>query len=299
MKYRKALFAILFFLFINFSYSQSYFTLREHLIADISFSEPQVIKKYPTGETLGAFAEGDFYIKYGLTNTSNEIKKPFIFIEGFDFDNEQTPDYYLSIYNTSTNNFLISELHNNGYDIIFLDINHSGDYIQRNAFLVIKLIERINELKITNEEMIILGYSLGGVIARYALTYMEKQSISHNVKLFISHDSPQRGANFPIGIQFALNTISMSSITSIFMFSNFMQFKEWNPATKQISLYHLDGCNQVSYTDGGFYETYQITSNNHIWYNSFFYELYNLNQAHSSNKCLLSFIIPYSTLEIN
>ena len=253
-------------------YSQSYFTFVEHLTADIPFSVPQVIKKYPSGETMGAFAKGDFYIKYGASNTTNEIRKPFVFIEGFDYINGQTPDHYLNLYNN-----LISELHNNNYDIIFFDFEHSGDYLQRNAFLVVKLIERINQLKVTNEEIIIQGYSLGGVISRYALTYMEQQSLNHNVKLFISHDSPQKGANFPIGIQYSLNTLALNSIASLLLYPNYMQFKEWNPATKQIALYHVDGGNQVSLNEGGSYKTYQITANNHTFFNSFFTELQDLN----------------------
>ena len=276
MKARSKIISIL-IMFLNlYSYSQTYFTLSEHLIADIPFSVPQVIKKYPSRETMGEFAEGDYYIKYGISNTTNEIRKPFIFIEGFDYINSQTPDHYLNLYNTY-NNGLISELHNDNFDIIFLDFEHSGDYLQRNAFLVVKLIERINELKVTNEEIIIQGYSLGGVITRYALAYMEQQNIPHNVKLFISHDSPQKGANFPIGIQYSLNTLALHSIASLILYPIYMQFKEWNPATKQIALYHVDGGNQVSLDEGGSYKTYQITANNHSFFNSFFTELQNLN----------------------
>lgn len=271
MKIKVALMTVFVILLNIPMYSQSYFTFFEHLIADIPFSVPQVIKKYPSGENMGAFAEGDIYIKYGVSNTTNEIRKPFIFIEGFDYINGQTPDHYLNLYNS-----LISELHNSNYDIIFLDFEHSGDYLQRNAFLVVKLIERINQLKITNEEIIIQGYSLGGVITRYALAYMEQQSLNHNVKLFISHDSPQKGANFPIGIQYSLNTLALNSIASLLIYPNYMQFKEWNPATKQIALYHVDGGNQVSFSEGGTYKTYQITANNHTFFNSFFTELQDL-----------------------
>tara|TARA_R110002124_G_C8811549_1_gene503226 strand:- start:36 stop:743 length:708 start_codon:yes stop_codon:yes gene_type:complete len=49
----------------------------------------------------------------------------------------------------------------------------------------------------------VLGQSMGGLIARYALADMEQDSCQdHDTSLYISHDAPHQGANIPISIQF-------------------------------------------------------------------------------------------------
>ena len=45
---------------------------------------------------------------------------------------------------------------------------------------------------------------MGGLITRYALAYMEKNGINHDTWLYISFDSPQRGANISLGTQYWL-----------------------------------------------------------------------------------------------
>src|SRR4030095_5111747 len=101
------------------------------------------------------------------------------------------------------------------YDIVILNfptyINEFGntvdggaDYIERNAFVLIKLIKKLNqELKENDrsEQLVIVGPSMGGIISRYALAYMEKNNMPHRTRLWISFDAPHNGANVPIGAQ--------------------------------------------------------------------------------------------------
>ena len=50
---------------------------------------------------------------------------------------------------------------------------------------------------------VVLGQSMGGVIARYALKDMENKGLPHDPRTYISHDAPHLGANVPLGYQFA------------------------------------------------------------------------------------------------
>ncbi|TXE18112.1 hypothetical protein ES692_07670 [Psychroserpens burtonensis] len=43
---------------------------------------------------------------------------------------------------------------------------------------------------------------MGGVIGRYALADMEADNETHDVRLFIAHDSPMQGANTPLSFQY-------------------------------------------------------------------------------------------------
>jgi hypothetical protein len=50
--------------------------------------------------------------------------------------------------------------------------------------------------------MVLAGASMGGLIGRYALDYAETHGIDSAVRTFISFDSPQSGADIPLGIQY-------------------------------------------------------------------------------------------------
>ena len=84
-----------------------------------------------------------------------------------------------------------------------------NDYMQRNAYLVEDVIKWVNSVKQGTQQNVVLGQSMGGVIARYALRDMENQLAStgnqtwnHKTNLYISHDAPHQGANMPLSIQY-------------------------------------------------------------------------------------------------
>lgn len=82
--------------------------------------------------------------------------------------------------------------------------DHGADYVERNAFTLVKLIEQTNAQLIANgstEKIVIIGPSMGGLISRYALAWMEQNGRNHNTRLWVSFDSPHNGANIPIGAQ--------------------------------------------------------------------------------------------------
>ncbi len=80
-----------------------------------------------------------------------------------------------------------------------------ADYIERNARVLMTLIDKINTLKQGNEKLVIIGPSMGGLISRYALGYMEQHNMPHQTRLWVSFDSPHNGANIPIGDQWFLD----------------------------------------------------------------------------------------------
>jgi hypothetical protein len=72
------------------------------------------------------------------------------------------------------------------------------------------MINFLNDQKVGDEELVVLGPSMGGLIARYALAYMEQNSLESETRLFISLDSPHRGANIPISLQYVINYLAQS-----------------------------------------------------------------------------------------
>ena len=44
---------------------------------------------------------------------------------------------------------------------------------------------------------------MGGLIARYALKDMENKGLNHQTRMYVSHDTPQLGANTPLSVQYS------------------------------------------------------------------------------------------------
>jgi hypothetical protein len=135
-------------------------------------------------------------------NTSTsviDIKKPIIVIEGYDiFFDESCDEIYRHYINYGG---LGDNLRANGYDIITFNLSYPMAALQPNALIFANFLEFINENKTGDEELIIMGVSMGGLITRYALTYMEENNIQHQTKLFLSFDSPQKGGYAPLSMQ--------------------------------------------------------------------------------------------------
>jgi len=171
-----------------------------------------------TDENKRAFYEGEevFYEYYGIYGQDGEVlDKPVVLLDGIDFadvvDTEEGPREFEDIVDLfdrevelpdGTTHRALTDLHNDGYDIFVLNYADGADHIRRNAFALVDLLENIiNERTGGREQIVVVGPSMGGVVSRYALSYMEDTGKEHNVRLFISYDSPQQGANVTVGIQ--------------------------------------------------------------------------------------------------
>ena len=127
---------------------------------------------------------------------------------------------------------LIEDLRLEGYDVIILNIpqyntsaegstvenkaiDGGGDYIERNGLALASYLQN-TKAKLTlngsTENIVLMGPSMGGLISRYGLAYMEKREAEattqpdkdlwkHNTRLWVSFDSPHLGANIPLGAQ--------------------------------------------------------------------------------------------------
>lgn len=99
-------------------------------------------------------------------------------------------------------------------------VDGGADFIERNAMILVRLIEIINSQKVGNEGNVIIGPSMGGLISRYALSYMESDPLlNHDTRLWLSFDSPHMGANVPIGFQHLFNYLAYGLDTWVGNFS--------------------------------------------------------------------------------
>lgn len=191
----------------------------------------------------------------------NTIRRPLLIVNGFetpmipddfefniDNDFEQILDRLETPISAESN--VIQELLNDGYDLIFLDFDNENAPLEQNAEIVKTAIREINAVKQGNEELVIIGLSMGGVVSKLALLEMEATGEDHNTRLFVSMDSPLRGANIPLGLQHMIGHLNGLKVqvpgvidVSLNTFApslNQMASTFASPSVKQLLLYHKD-----------------------------------------------------------
>ncbi len=198
-------------------------------------------------ETTAHLGQGEYQIFYD--NIDGVLDKPLILVDGFDPEdtNDTSAIYSYLTYGNPPQNYL-DELRDTGIDIIILNfptyvrasdgatINGGGDYMQRNGLVLVNLVETIKNDLAGNKEFIIVGPSMGGLVSRYALTYMEQNALEHQTGLWVSFDSPHLGANVPISFQYAINYLAEQSGDADMIAMRDIQLN--SPASKQLLLDH-------------------------------------------------------------
>lgn len=172
------------------------------------------------GETTSYPGTGEYEL---FLSADNVLDKPIILVDGFDPDDGRSIAGIYDLLNFNDGNTtsnLGDIVRDEGFDVVILNfplytraqdnalVDGGADFIERNAMLLVDLISMINNDKVGNEQNVIIGPSMGGLISRYALNYMENQNLAHDTRLWISFDSPHHGANVPIGFQHQFNFLA-------------------------------------------------------------------------------------------
>ncbi|WP_298760903.1 T9SS type A sorting domain-containing protein [uncultured Psychroserpens sp.] len=172
-----------------------------------------LVDGFDPGDTrtiAGLYSLLDFTGSSGPENLADIVRA-----QGYDVIILNFPSYFrlddnslLNIDNAIDNNadMVIDELDYPGSTLV----NGGADFIERNAMLLVDLINTLNGPeaqggKVGDEELVIIGPSMGGLISRYALNFMEDDAQDHETRLWMSFDSPHLGANVPLGFQHQFN----------------------------------------------------------------------------------------------
>ncbi|MBB2913263.1 pimeloyl-ACP methyl ester carboxylesterase [Streptosporangium becharense] len=96
---------------------------------------------------------------------------------------------------------LASELRRRGRDLIILGFAERSASILDNARTAMAAISQTIAERFGDTRLTVGGFSMGGLVTRYALAKMEHDGIAHQTDLYVSYDSPHRGAWIPISLQ--------------------------------------------------------------------------------------------------
>ncbi|MFZ6025180.1 MAG: T9SS type A sorting domain-containing protein [Bacteroidota bacterium] len=125
--------------------------------------------------------------------------KPIIIVEGFDPTNDLTIDEMVRRFSQRS---FMATMQAYGYDFVFVDFTKNTTYIENNAKVLEAVINKVNQTKVGNFKSTVIGFSMGGLIARWCLKDMEDRGLQHNVENYFSYDAPHQGANIPLGMQY-------------------------------------------------------------------------------------------------
>lgn len=202
------------------------------------------------GETAAYFGQGEYEI---FPDTVDGIlDKPVFLVDGFDPGDARSIALTYAGLNYGTNQNLADYLRSLGFDIVIVNfpnytrpnsttvVDGGVDFIQRNAFVLVEVINQINAQKVGNEKNVVIGPSMGGLISRYALRYMEMNNLNHDTRLYISFDSPHKGANVPIGFQHLFNYMAYGPLGSTAV-QPVVDGLIKSPAARQMLIDHMEG----------------------------------------------------------
>src|SRR5690554_5995652 len=261
---------------ITYTDSSIYHAKSQVVLVDRTGGQPKIGAQYDDSvyiphPTIPNHGVG-LVMSYGCGN--NELRKPFIYVEGFNpelfGDQFYEDDFFgdFNFYETEqwpTGFPLLSELDENGYDVVYVDFERGDGSLIENAKALQAAINWINDKKADNSstsDNILVGSSMGGVVARLALTYMEDDNEDHEVSYYVSVDSPHRGANVPRGITAALIDIRNYSFAGFEISEDVPAVEQayqvlFSPAARQMLMYSGEGSNSLVTGHGPTYTSFQ------------------------------------------
>ncbi len=244
---------------IDIKYSNSDLnTLFDRIVNTFTSSNTPAPNLTPYGEA-NDIGTGEYEI---FPSPDGILDKPIFLVDGFDpGDARSITGLYdlLDFDDNGTTSNLADIVRAEGFDLVILnfplytrvsdnvEVDGGADFIERNAMLLVELIGIINNLKTGTEKNVIIGPSMGGLISRYALNFMENQSMDHDTRLWLSFDAPHYGANVPIGFQYLFNKMAyglqlggLAGDQSVVSLRPLVDDLLRSPAAKQMLLDHFD-----------------------------------------------------------
>lgn len=222
------------------------FSIQPNVVTSITSTIPY--KGY--GETTAFNGIGEYEIY--LDTVNDVLDKPIFLVDGFDPGDSRNTSQIYQLLNYGSNQNLGDLIRAQGYDIIVLNfpnytrpntstiIDGGVDYIQRNAMILVELMKQINAQKVGSAKNVVIGPSMGGLISRYALKYMEQNSLNHDSRLYLSFDSPHLGANVPLGFQHLFNYMAYGALEDVTM-QGIVNGMLKSPAAREMLLDHFEG----------------------------------------------------------
>ncbi|GAA2601478.1 hypothetical protein SMC26_07320 [Actinomadura fulvescens] len=208
---------------------QDYEQLAVHVLSSLGVvGGPETIEfAAPEPDETWDLGPGTAWVYYGEGNTG--LVRPVLVADGY---NAGPSDLDLSYAHLEHQGFqLISELRSRGRDLIIVGFDERSASLLRNAEAVSAAVRRAISSRTGNAPLVAGGFSMGGLIMRYALAEMEHEGLDHETGIYFSYDAPHTGAWLPISLQAFAHWIRRLAPG----FSNQVN----SPASRQLLIRHI------------------------------------------------------------
>ncbi|MCG5212006.1 alpha/beta hydrolase [Streptosporangium soli] len=185
---------------------------------------------------------GTAWVYYSPLNR-RQLIRPVILSDGFSVGSSNLDQLWNGLEENGDYRF-VSELHATGRDVIILGYDDRTASITDNADTAIDCIRRAIAERVGRAKLTVGGFSMGGLVTRYALAKMEQdpELPDHETDIYLSYDTPHNGAWLPISLQafthFATDnwgdTDGLGPVLR--QFSGLLN----SPAAKQMARWHIE-----------------------------------------------------------
>ncbi|GAA5022783.1 hypothetical protein [Kitasatospora paranensis] len=167
------------------------------IAADPLSSEPTVPVPVHQRDTEWELPNGFAWVYYGEGSTG--VERPVIIADGFNLGRSDLQ--WLAQGLDGGEYKFLTELRRRGRTVVLLGFDERTARIQDNAQAAMAAIHQAIAERRGDDRLVVGGFSMGGLITRYALAKMELQRMDHQTALYFSYDTPHRGGVIPIGLQ--------------------------------------------------------------------------------------------------
>ncbi|WP_327315190.1 esterase/lipase family protein [Streptomyces sp. NBC_01235] len=171
---------------------------------------------------------GFAWIFPGEGNDTGGLVRPVLMADGFNLGRSELDKLYQGLEGGYP---FVSELRRRGRDVILLGYEERSASILDNAQAAEAAIMQAIAERHGNAPLVVGGFSMGGIVTRYALAKLETQRMDHQTALYFSYDSPHRGASIPVGVQ---------AFSYFIPFPNDFAKQMDSPAARQMLWRHYD-----------------------------------------------------------
>jgi hypothetical protein len=197
----------------------------------VALATPPPSEVWPLTATIGHegdVASGEAYIL--LAPGHAVVTDPVVVVEGFDLDDSLNwPELYALLNQEN----LLEDLRALGRDAVVLNFTSATDPIPRNGYLLVSLLQTLEGLLPADRTYPLVGASMGGLVSRFALSWLETAGTGHRCDLFIAFDTPHAGAMIPLGLQLWVDFFAPEADEAAFLLGRLN-----TPAAREMLLYH-------------------------------------------------------------
>lgn len=184
----------------------------------------------PRPDARWKFDGGMAWIYLGSGNET--LAQPVILSDGFHLGSTNVNTFWQGLELDPTGFPFASAIRDSHHDLIILGYEDCTASILKNADVAIACVKRAITEARPGAKLAVGGFSMGGLITRYALAAMETiENFNHQTALYVSYDSPHLGAWIPISIQALAHVIGVVDRTLADLVDS--------PAARELLRFHL------------------------------------------------------------